>query len=259
VSVLLNAPRAFAAYGLTVELAPNWRDHDHGPIGPIRTIADHHTAGAARGRYPSYGVVRNGRAGLPGPLAQWGIARDGVIIVFSAGLCYHAGAVLNGSMDNYNCVGFEAESTGYGDWTEEQVWAYPRANAAIADLCGLPASRVLAHAEICSPPGRKIDAAKFPGGMNGMRAAVAKLLRAGGAAARKDDEDVTWSKWPMKDRNELVRNVCDELMARLGPLLKPDKNWKHEKYTPVSGINQMLHEQRQLGDKLAPGTISKPE
>jgi hypothetical protein len=67
-----------------------WRSRGHGGMDTLEGVVLHHTAGPASGDYPSLRVVRDGRPGLAGPLAQLGLARSGTIFVIAAGLSYHA-------------------------------------------------------------------------------------------------------------------------------------------------------------------------
>jgi hypothetical protein len=163
--------------GLPVQEIPGWQTRGHGDIGPIFGVVLHHTAGPAAGSYPSLRVVRDGRADLPGPLAQLGLARDGTWLVIAAGLAWHAGS---GSVSwcpkdqgNQHMIGIEAESTGArDDWTPQQRDGYPRGVAALLNYMHLPASRAIGHKEWA--PGRKVDPAFWD--MDQFRATVASLM-----------------------------------------------------------------------------------
>lgn len=163
--------------GLDVQEESGWRTRSATRAGmsDIRGVIMHHTAGPATGNYPSLNTVKNGRPGIPGPLSQLGLARDGTVIVMAAGSANHAG---NGSWPgiptnngNPHLIGIEAESTGRGDWTKAQLDTYPRLVAALLKHLGLPVSRAIAHMEWA--PARKIDPAGWPGGMKGFRDSVA--------------------------------------------------------------------------------------
>lgn len=171
-------PAVLRAAGLKVEEVGDWRNHGHGNVSDIRGVLLHHTAGPASGNYPSQGVVTNGRTGLPGPLCNLGLARDGTWKIIAAGLGYHAGAgyVSWCGRDNGNnhLIGVEAESTGRGDWTSAQLEAYPRGVAALLRHLGLGPDRALAHKEWA--PGRKIDPAGWPGDMAEFRSSVAEWM-----------------------------------------------------------------------------------
>lgn len=158
---------ALRAGGCTVneDVVPDWRTRGHsdGPFTPCGVLA-HHTAGAATGDLPSLAVVRDGRPGLDGPLAQLMLSRDGVYVPIAAGRAWHAGVgsapfVPNGDGNRY-LIGIEAESCGtHDDWTAAQRLAYPLGVAALLRHMGSPASHVLGHLEWALPAGRKTDPA----------------------------------------------------------------------------------------------------
>lgn len=143
--------------GLPVVEVPGWKTHGHGEMSGVRTIVPHHTAGPATGEYPSMTVVREGRPGLDGPLAQLGLGRSGTVYVIAAGVCWHAGVVFSSDQDNYHAIGIEAEATGTATWPRVQYEAYARLCKALCDHYKLPYDRILGHKEIAKPLGRKID------------------------------------------------------------------------------------------------------
>jgi hypothetical protein len=159
VPYLLDLADACRASGLTVVEEPGWTGRGHGPMstGAPEAIICHHTAGPATGESPSLGVVINGRADLPGPLAQLFLSRSGVVHVVAAGLAYHAGAVFETYQSNAYAIGIEAEATGVDPWPAGQYDAYRRLCAALCAHYGLPVARVLGHKEVAAPLGRKID------------------------------------------------------------------------------------------------------
>ncbi|WP_433505402.1 N-acetylmuramoyl-L-alanine amidase [Pseudonocardia halophobica] len=118
--------------GYPVNEGAGWRGRGHGDFRVLEGVVLHHTADGPTGIYPSLGVVRDGRAGLAGPLANLG--RDGTIFVTAAGVAWHAGASRwAGSTDlNDEFLGIEAEPTGTrDDWTPQQRDCYPRLVAAL--------------------------------------------------------------------------------------------------------------------------------
>lgn len=155
--ILTDLATAARKSGLPVIEVDGWRDRGHGPLTAVETIACHHTAGPTTGNYPSLAVVRDGRPGLDGPLAQLGLGRDGTVYVIAAGVCWHAGEVKQTDYDNWHAIGIEAEATGTAPWPEVQMDAYARLCAALCDHYDVPVSRVLGHKEICAPVGRKVD------------------------------------------------------------------------------------------------------
>jgi len=126
------------AEGLKVIEHDGWRQRGHGDFLDIRGVLCHHTAG---GGANDWRIVQNGRADLPGPLAQLVLERDGTYRVIAVGVCWHAG---RGSWPgwptnnaNYHTIGIEAVSRGDGsDWTPVQLDAYKRGCAAIMRQLG---------------------------------------------------------------------------------------------------------------------------
>lgn len=153
--------KAVKKSGLKVVWVSGWQSRGRGAMGSIETVTIHHT-GTPRSfkrssEYPTYNVVKNGRPGLPGPLAQLGLGRTGTVYVFAAGIANHAGRSRSTSMTNSHAIGIEAEGA-MEDWPKAQYDAYLKLVRALLDEFDLSESRALRHAETCSPPGRKSDA-----------------------------------------------------------------------------------------------------
>jgi len=120
----------------------------------------HHTVGPRQGNMPSLKVLRDGRAGLQGPLAQLGLGRDGTWYVIAAGRANHAGAgSWKGVSDgNSHFIGIECENTGGTDdlpWPAVQLTALRHGMAALLRHAGLGADACAGHKEYA--PQRKID------------------------------------------------------------------------------------------------------
>jgi hypothetical protein len=181
---------ALRAGGLAVREVGDWRARSAGTMQPPTGVLGHHTAGPAGGNYPSLNVVVNGRPGLPGPLAQLGLGRDGTGFVIAAGRANHAGqGVLPWAPRNRGnefLIGVEAESTGRGDWTAVQLDSYPRGVAALLRHLGLAANRFAGHQEYA--PARKIDPFGWPGGMPGFRGSVEHVLSGEGGSGLSQAE-----------------------------------------------------------------------
>jgi hypothetical protein len=196
---------ALRAGGCRVDegIVPDWkrRGHTDGGFSPIGVLG-HHTAGPVGGDYPSLGTVRDGRPGLPGPLANLGLTRSGVWFPVAAGRAWHAGAGscrwVPRNDGNGHLIGIEAESSGRGDWTPAQLEAYPRGVAALLRDLGVGADRFIAHKEWA--PGRKTDPAGWPGDMNGFRATVARILNG-------DNDDMTPAQ------AQTLNDILAEVMA----------------------------------------------
>jgi hypothetical protein len=181
-------------WGLEVIEDAGWRTRGAATFNPKGVIA-HHTAGAATGDYPSLRVVRDGRAGLPGPLSPVGLGRSGRVWIIASGRANHAGTgSWKGLSGNASVLGIEAESVGTkDDWTTAQRRVYPVLCAALLDGIGAPASMLCGHKEWTS---RKIDPAFWH--MPTMRRDVGVLLAAGPGArpvpspppTPEDDDDM---------------------------------------------------------------------
>jgi peptidoglycan hydrolase-like protein with peptidoglycan-binding domain len=178
-------PDVLKIAGLKVSLVDGWEDRGRGDVGRIFGVICHHTAGPRAGNMPSLRVLVEGRAGLPGPLAQLGLARDGTFFVIAAGRANHAGrgdwrGIRNG---NSNFIGIEAENTGLANdrpWPEVQVDAYQRGVAAILKHVGQTSDFCAGHKEYALPIGRKPDpdfnAGAMPKDMGTFRSSVAAIM-----------------------------------------------------------------------------------
>lgn len=163
--------------GYPVSEAAGWRSLGHGGFRVVEGVVAHHTADGPSGDYPSFNVVRNGRAGLAGPLSNYGLGRTGRIQVIAAGCCWHAGASRWAGFTDINdeFIGIEAESVGSrDDWTAAQRDCYPRLVAAALYYMRRGADRLCGHKECALPLGRKVDPAFW--NLNDMRNRVAWLL-----------------------------------------------------------------------------------
>lgn len=153
---MTRIPSDLAKFGLKVELVPGWETRGSSSFAPA-SVVDHWTAGpkGTTGR-PSLAIVTNGRPDLEGPLCNVYLDRKGVCVVVAAGRANHAGpGGFRGLVGNSAAYGIEAESGGDGDWTPEQLVAYPRLNAALLAGLGRDGSWVCGHNEWA--PDRKID------------------------------------------------------------------------------------------------------
>lgn len=168
--------------GLKVAEQPGWQSRGRGPMGSVKGVICHHTAGPKSGIMPSLTVVTNGRPGLDGPLAQLGLGRDGTWFVIAAGRANHAGAgTWKGiTAGNMSFIGIEAENQGIpaDPWPEAQVDSYAKGCAALLKKLGADVDMCIGHKEWA--PRRKIDPS-FD--MKAFRVRVAALMAGGGAPA----------------------------------------------------------------------------
>lgn len=155
-------PTVLLEADLKVAEVPGWEDRGRREIGTINGVICHHTAGPKKGNMPSLGIVRDGRRGLPGPLSQLCLGRDGTFYVVAAGHANHAGrgeweGITGG---NSHFIGIEAENTGLDNdfpWPDVQMDAYRRGCAAILQHIDQQAIMCCGHKEFATPRGRKID------------------------------------------------------------------------------------------------------
>ena len=158
--------------GLKVAEVPGWQNRGRpAPLGIIKGVICHHTAGSKNGNMPSLNVIINGRSDLPGPLAQLGLGRDGTFYIIAAGRCNHAGnGIWKGETNgNSSFIGIEAENTGgfknppgpkdppLDPWPVAQLNAYYRGVAAILSHVGASSNMCCGHKEYALPRGRKPD------------------------------------------------------------------------------------------------------
>jgi hypothetical protein len=178
--------------------------------------------------YPSLAIVRDGRSGLPGPLAQLGLRRDGAVLVLAAGLSYHAGEGYwpgIGANGNANTIGIEAEEGGDGDWPPAILNAYPRLVAALDRHYAVPLANDIGHYEWAGP--RKSDIRLWPGGMGAFRAAVQHILNNPNVSEEDDEmkpilvqEKGTPEVWlgNYVERRWVQGPELTHLVARFGPV-----------------------------------------
>lgn len=172
-------------YGLTVRFENGWGRRGASGGAQMKAVAGalwHHDVSPRSGTYPLRSMLRNGRAGLSGPLCHIGFDRDGTVWVVGAGKANHAGTgkvpgvPRNGG--NTRLIGIEMTSAGTKpwDWTAAQLRQMPRLGAALSDIFGLSTSQHWAHYEYQNG---KIDPAGLPGNMPGLRSRIG-AVRFGG-------------------------------------------------------------------------------
>lgn len=151
----LGIPDALKKRGLKVEVVDGWETRGHSSFNPGGAVG-HHTAGPKTGDRPSLAVVVNGRPDLNGPLANVFLDRQGIAVVVAAGRANHAGeGGYRGLVGNSSVFGTEAEDDGDGIWTDAQLVAYPKVQAALLDLAGKDETWYCSHRTWA--PSRKID------------------------------------------------------------------------------------------------------
>jgi len=192
--------------GLKVKEERGWKSRGHGSMKGFHGILLHHTAGAKTGNFPSLNVVKNGRPGLGGPLANLGLARDGTWHIIAAGKAWHAGRGgydwegdnLKIKSGNDYLIGIEAENTGVANdspWPEEQVESYVKGVAALLKHLNLKHDRAIGHKEWTS---RKIDPSFS---MNAFRRDLQKAMK--GEDFDAGDDNI----WEEPDAKEIQKRL----------------------------------------------------
>ena len=170
--------------GFPVVEVSGWKTRGHGPMRVCEGVVGHHTGTPQRvaGDYPTLGVVRDGRSDLPGPLAQYGLGRNGTVYVIAAGTCWHAGNSAWAGFTNLNddFIGIEAESAGAGEWTDRQRDAYPKLVGSALHRMGRGVGRYISHRGCALPSGRKDDPKGLDDGWMRMNAQAFMNVLSGG-------------------------------------------------------------------------------
>jgi hypothetical protein len=171
---------AFRSHGLRVREVKGWKQRGRsGTFAPRGVIFHHTAAGTGGGNAPSLSICVRGRAGIPGPLCNVLIGRDGTVFVIAAGRANHAGSGgpfrnIPKNSANAFMAGVEVENNGVGEKWSKQLLA--TADIVFADLLlGLRRSPawLIGHKEWA--PGRKIDPAGLD--LDDRRQAVARQIR----------------------------------------------------------------------------------
>lgn len=152
--------------GLIVVEVGDWRDHNRnskGPWGPVHGVMIHHTV--TKGSKATVDICRKGYSGLPGPLCNGVITKDGRVHLVGYGRANHAGlgdpdvlaAVIaeralpidnEATVDgNRHFYGFECENLGDGKdpWPDAQVEAIVRVGTALCRHHGWNERSVIRH------------------------------------------------------------------------------------------------------------------
>lgn len=158
--------------GFPVVEVRGWKTRGRESQYRVDGIVCHHTAGpAGNGDYPSLAVVRDGRAGLPGPLSHFGLGRSGTIYVIAAGRCNHNAPSTSTYHTNSRSLGIEAENNGRQQWPSVQLQSYKRLCAELCKEFDLHPTRVKGHKEVntSKPDPHSVN-------MNAFRSDVADIM-----------------------------------------------------------------------------------
>lgn len=179
------------AAGLEVVEVDGWRTRG-AELGKVGAVLAHHTASARTAADTAVDrLLRDGRPGIPGPLAQVGLDRKGRVRLIAAGLANHAGAgSWRGVSGNSRAVGVEAFNDGVGEpWPLVQLAAWDRLNAVLLHGLNLGPESLCAHREWA--PTRKTDPQGLDMGQMRARAAAALNRPTGGFLMALTDQQQT--------------------------------------------------------------------
>jgi hypothetical protein len=148
--------------GLHVFEVDGWKTRGNANLSPQVLICHHTGDSLSAGNAGGLGVVVNGRTGLPGPIANYFLARNGDVYVVASGISNNAGvgnARIIGRTDinqNYQTVSIEGVNNGGSEpWNNYQ--AYVKLVTAILKYKQWDISKIIAHKEWALPQGRKDD------------------------------------------------------------------------------------------------------
>lgn len=204
------------AAGLTVVEVDGWRTLGSDNWAPTGGIVHATADGAAqnpvadaRDDDAAIRVIRNGRPGLAGPIANAYHSRSGVWWVIASGRCNTALTGTAGplrGLGNHSLLGIEHENDNRGErWPEIQWRTALLGWAVICRRLRWQAGRLAGHKE--HDPGRKSDPLGID--MGAFRAAVARLIPGGQPGTSGGDDDVLTD-----DQNRKLHNL-DRLMLAL--------------------------------------------
>jgi hypothetical protein len=188
--------------GLEVVEVDGWKTRGATAFNPVG-VTWHATAGSKHATAQGeVGVILNGSATAPPPIAQLMIFRDGVVYVCAAGRCNHnkvGWAGRNKGLGNSALLGIEMANNNRGEpFPEVQLRAARHATAAIMRRLGAdPRGRLAGHYEHQpkegKPPGERSTKTDPKGvDMSDERARVAALMDGhAGFAAKLQEDDMT--------------------------------------------------------------------
>ena len=198
-----NTPEILRRHGLKVVVVPGWKTRGRpastGGFNPVGVLCHHTATTVAWTLAAVLRLLTGGRSGLPGPLCQFGLGRNGTVYLVAAGRANHAGKAKSvGSVaagdGNELYVGIEAFNSGTGEpWPAVQYNAYVLLAAVIqVEFTGNSARAVAGHKETSTTG--KIDPTF---NMDAFRKRVAAMME-------QIDEDETTPKPVLTSRGKKV-------------------------------------------------------
>lgn len=214
---------ALRDHHLEVGFCPGWETRGSSTFWPKGHVA-HHDAIATRWTTPP-GLLISGRPDLAGPLCNTALQSTGKVWMVAAGRANHAGTGgWRGLVGNSTVWGTEAQNAGTGqEWPDEQIDAYTRLSAALAEFFGFTPEMVCRHAEWTSrkidPWGPWADGHRWEHHMSHYRALVAR----GGTGAEMTAEE--WTKlgdW-LQDQTRNVAAVVEGSAGKIREEIRADR------------------------------------
>lgn len=159
VTLMRRAVELLREWGFKVRYEPGWSKRGYYTFDPHGFLV-HHDVSPRHLNWGVFNIVKYGRIDVPGPLANWVLARDGQICALAAGRANHAGrgrvgafGALRGSTTSWGC---EAANDGVSEpWPPEQMLAYWALARACEIVTGYGRNRTIGHKEWA--PRRKVD------------------------------------------------------------------------------------------------------
>lgn len=209
--------RLLRSWGFRVKFESGWRTRGSSYFDP-KGFVDHHDVSPNSLNWGAYWTVVNGRSDLPGPLANFVLARDGQIAVIAAGRANHAGrGGWKGLSGNSSVWGCEAAHTGSSrdPWPEAQLVAYRALNLAAEIVTRYDRIMTCGHKEWA--PTRKTDPVLAVGGHIDMP----KHRQLMSSVLEDMEEDFTMREG---DRGRKVRRL-QRLLNRLADAMERNPAW----------------------------------
>lgn len=141
--------RAVTKSGVPSSFVGGWGTRGNLSFNPRGLVVHHDAASIRSGNNGALNIIIHGRQGLPGPLSQFQIARNGLLWVVAAGRANHAGSgSFRGLSGNSSVFGIEAANNGLGEpWGDKQLDTYYKISKALMDELGRDVSWLCAHRE----------------------------------------------------------------------------------------------------------------
>lgn len=219
-----NTPQILRQAGLKVTVLPGWKTRGRpastGGFDPVGVLCHHTATGMLWAIAAVLRLLTGGRTGLPGPLCQFGLGRDGRVYLVAAGRANHAGeAKASGSVaagdGNTLYIGIEAFNDGIGEkWPDAQYNAYVLLAATLSVFITKSSSETVRGHKETSVTGKIDPTFNMPEFRRDVDAMMKSLQKAPKAAKTADLEVLSWNVYsgtsPARVRAELGDMIHEE-------------------------------------------------